>query len=108
MNSMRSEKVLVSMMGLVLALTFFSSIGYGEIPQKMNYQGYLTDSGGTPVHGMVTMVFSIYDVSTGGPALWSETQNVTVNQGVYSVSLGDATPINLPFDAQYYLGLGLG
>jgi len=85
MRSMRMEKVLVSMMRLVLAFTFFSSIGYTQIPPKMNYQGYLTDSGGTPIHGTVTMVFSIYDVSSGGTALWNETQSVVVNQGVYIV-----------------------
>ena len=108
MNSMRMKKLLVNMMGLVLALTFFSSIGYGEVPQKMNYQGYLTDPGGTPIHGMVSMVFSIYDVSTGGTALWSETQTVVVNQGVYSVNLGDVTTISLTFDKAYYLGVRVG
>ena len=107
MSSIRMKKVLVGMMGLVLAFTFFSSIGYAQVP-LMNYQGYLTDPGGTPIHGAVQMVFSIYDVSTGGTALWNEAQSVAVNQGVYSVNLGDINPLILPFDKPYYLGVKVG
>ena len=39
------------------------------------------------------MVFSIYSVSTGGTALWTETQTVTVTKGVFNVLLGNINPI---------------
>jgi len=52
------------------------------------------------------MTFRIYDVATGGIALWTETQSsVTVSDGMYNVVLGSVTPINLQFDTQYYLGI---
>src|SRR4030042_3671853 len=104
----RNKKVLISLVGLVLWLILLSSVGYAQIPQKMNYQGYLTNAAGVPVSGTLQIVFSIYNVSSGGSALWTETQNVTVTTGVYGVNLGDVSPITLPFDVQYYLGVAVG
>jgi len=93
-----------SIMFLMTVLLF--SISSGAVPQTINYQGYLTDSGGTPVDGTVQMTFRIYDVATGGIALWTETQSsVTVSDGIYSVVLGSVTPISLSFDTQYFLGI---
>ena len=107
----RTEKGLVGFVGLVLWLTLLSSVGYAQIPHKMNYQGYLTNAAGVPVNGTLQMVFSIYNVSSGGSPLWTETHSVTVSQGVYSVILGEGStpnPINLPFDTTYYLGVQVG
>ena len=56
----------------------------------------------------VAMVFSFYLDATGGSPIWYETQNVTVNKGVYNVSLGEVTPISLPFGLPYYLGVQVG
>ena len=79
-----------------------------DIMPKMNYQGYLTDTGGVPITGDLSILFSIYNVENDGIPLWSETQTVTVANGTFSVNLGDITPINLPFDVQYYLGVQVG
>lgn len=91
-----------------LALTLVVPQGYAAIPQRMNYQGYLTNAAGVPVHGTVQIVFSIYNVSSGGTALWTETQNVAVHRGVYNVILGEVAPVNLSFDVPYYLGIRVG
>ncbi|MFH1624358.1 MAG: hypothetical protein ABID54_04280 [Pseudomonadota bacterium] len=89
-------------------LIFTPFVTFPQVPQKMNYQGYLTDSAGMPIHGTVLIVFSIYDVSLGGSALWSEALNVPVNQGLVQVVLGDISPVNLMFDTPYYLGIKVG
>lgn len=65
----------------IMLLVLLPGVG-GAIPQKINYQGYLTSAAGVLVNGTVQMVFSIYNVSSGGSALWTETQNVTVANGV--------------------------
>ena len=96
---------------LILVLSILIYPVYSALPQKMNYQGYLTNASGVPINGTVQMVFSIYNVSSGGSPLWTETHSVTVSQGVYSVILGEGstpTPINLPFDTTYYLGVQAG
>jgi len=41
-------------------------------------------------------------------ALWTETRSITLTDGVFSVDLGNSTPITLPFDTLYYLGIRIG
>jgi hypothetical protein len=102
------ERFSIGVIGVVLFLTIFPFVSHAAIPQKINYQGSLTNAAGVPANGAVQMVFSIYNVSSGGVALWTETQNVTVTHGVYNVELGDVTPITLLFDIPYYLGIRVG
>jgi hypothetical protein len=90
---------------LTLTLSLLMTEGDAAIPQKINYQGYLTNAAGVPVHGTVEMQFLIYDVQAGGTPLWSEWQIVMVNRGLYNVNLGEVTPITLAFDKPYYLGV---
>ena len=46
---------------LVFIIILAASSALAAIPQKINYQGSLTDSGGAPVNTGVEMVFSIYN-----------------------------------------------
>ena len=79
MKSKRAEKrFLIVLFGVFLIL--LPCIGQAEIPGKINYQGYLTSAAGVPVNGTIAIVFTFYTVATGGSPIWSETQNVTVNQ----------------------------
>jgi len=54
---------------------------------KTSYQGVLVDNDGNPINGIKTMTFSI--------GSWSESQEVTITEGLYSVILGTITPIPL-------------
>jgi hypothetical protein len=78
-----------------------------QIPQTMSYQGRLTDLAGNAVaNGTYSITFKIYDVVSGGVALWTETwPSLQVSSGVFSVTLGSATPINLSFNKPYWLGM---
>ncbi len=78
-------------------------------PRTISYQGILNDSGGHPVpNGNYNLTFKIYNVSAGGAALWSEANTVTTELGVFSVILGHTTPLTLPFDVPYWLGITVG
>jgi len=103
----------------LIALTFLvcSIVGvlcttsYAEIPHQITYQGKLVDRSGSPIDQQaVSVTFRIYDSLTKPieQALWSESQSVTPKKGMFNVILGQTTPINLAFDAQYYLGLQVG
>jgi hypothetical protein len=99
--------------GVLAALMMAAAVAIAAVPRTISYQGYLTDSGGTPVDGTVQMQFKLYSAASGGVPLWAEThQNVQVSQGRYSVVLGNASPtpvpIDLPFDVPYYLGVTVG
>ncbi len=77
--------------GRLLAETLASD----TVPEIVNYQGYLTDAGGNPISSTVTLQFGIWDASSGGSQVWSETHNnVTVSGGYFSVLLGSqGTPL---------------
>ncbi len=77
-------------------------------PRTLSYQGVLTNAAAVPVNAGQTIVFSLYDVPSGGTALWTETQSVTVANGLFAVTLGGITPITLQFDVTYYLGVKVG
>ena len=76
----------------ILFFLFFTTPALA-IPQRMGYQGYLTNAGGTPYQGTIAMTFRIYSAASGGGALWTEIQDVAVDQGVYSVNLGAVSPL---------------
>ncbi|MFA6316524.1 MAG: hypothetical protein WC943_03825, partial [Elusimicrobiota bacterium] len=64
------------------------------VPQRISYQGRLTDTLGNPASGDHDFVFSIHDALAAGTQLWTETQNdVPVVNGVFTVSLGAGTAI---------------
>ncbi len=80
-------------------------------PQTLiNYQGTLL-SGGSPVTGTVSMTFTIYNESSSGTAIWTETRNVQVTDGLFTVMLGESTPLwnkVASFQNQLYLGVKPG
>jgi hypothetical protein len=64
-----------------------------EVPVRLTEQGRLFDrTTGAPMNGTVTMVFTVHAAATGGTALWTESHQVLVEEGLFSVSLGSATP----------------
>ena len=92
-----------------LILTVLYSTAWSQTPTKMSYQGVLTDASGAPVaDGSHSLVFKLYNVSTGGAALWTETQgSVNTTNGVLSVLLGSVTPIGIAFDGALWLGIAV-
>ncbi|MFC1848881.1 hypothetical protein ACFL27_01620 [candidate division CSSED10-310 bacterium] len=93
------------MMIAVLSL----SIQAFAVPPYINYQGKLADNAGQPITGTVNLTFKIYDVDSGGVALWTEVHNsVAVEEGIVSLELGMFTTLDLDFDNDYWLGVQVG
>ncbi len=92
----------------IVLVAVLAAPGYTRVPQLLNYQGVLTDAGGAVVSdGSYNLTFRIYDVATGGAALWSETQPVQVTKGVFNAQLGVVSTLDLPFDQGYWLGISV-
>lgn len=86
------------LLGLVLAGLPAPSRAAVPAPlKKISYQGYLVDANGVPLGDTeprnYDATFKIYSVSSGGTALWSESQTITVDNGNFSLLLGEATTI---------------
>jgi hypothetical protein len=68
------------------------------VPSLLSYQGRVTDATGTlvgnssPVNRAVK--FQLYTASSGGTAVWAETQTVTISGGEFSVLIGNGTGIS--------------
>ncbi|PKM97165.1 MAG: hypothetical protein CVU79_09595, partial [Elusimicrobia bacterium HGW-Elusimicrobia-3] len=62
-------------------------------PLLINYQGRLVDTAGNPLLGAQSILFSVYDAPSAGSLLWSETQPVTPDNGIFSVSLGSVSTL---------------
>jgi cysteine-rich repeat protein len=83
-----------------------------DIPQRLNYQGYLTNSSGQPINTAagtpLHLTFKLYAAANGGAALYTEQQDVVVTNGVFNAQIGAVTPLTLPFDVPYYLEISIG
>lgn len=66
-------------------------------PERMTFQGFLTDGNGVPLSTNAPknfdVVFRIYDDQSAGTRLWSEQQTVTVDNGYFSVLLGEGSDV---------------
>jgi hypothetical protein len=91
----------------VLALLLVPCLAQADIAEIMSYQGVLRDASGNPVPDDDYMVrFMIYDVETGGAALWIEDQTLTATGGIINAHLGSVTTLTtLEFDVPYWLSI---
>lgn len=75
------------LVGLLVCLSSFATI-----PGTVSYQGLYTDAGG-PVNGSPAFVFRLFNNSSGGTEVWTETKNLTVTNGIFNTQLGDVTAL---------------
>ncbi|MBI5479544.1 MAG: collagen-like protein, partial [Deltaproteobacteria bacterium] len=75
-----------------LALSLFlAATAHAAAPQIIPLQGVLTDASGTPISTAVVVQFYLYPAQTGGSALWTETQTITPQDGLFVAYLGSQT-----------------
>lgn len=92
-------------LSVIVGLCLASSV-MGATPQIMNFQGKLTDTSGHYLDGQYNLTFRIYDRETGGAVLWQESHAAAnVTRGIFSVPLGAGTPLNLPFNTNYWVSI---
>ena len=74
----------------------------------LSVQGTVQNFDGTAVdNGEYDITFKLYETDAGGTAIWETTETVNVVGGVYSVLLGENTPLDIPFNTTYHLGITL-
>ena len=79
------------------------------IPETIGYQGFLRDAAGIPIDATVNITFSLYTTATGPTPVWQEAQNVSVNLGAFSVTLGLSTLLSgVDFSNALFLGIQVG
>ncbi len=94
----------------VLAIGLVNPV-LGAINPVLNYQGSLKDSSGAAYpDGSYAFDFTIYNDSTAGLSLWTESQIVEVKKGLIHAYLGSVTPFDPSIFSisPLWLGIKLG
>jgi microcystin-dependent protein len=93
---------------IVINFSFLNlEIANAAINKQINYQGRLLDSAGDPVvDGSYNIDFGLYTAATLGSPVWTESQTVTTQDGLFSVMLGSVSTLNaVDFNQTLYLGI---
>jgi hypothetical protein len=99
---------------VVLVYGAFFVVQVGAIPHLINYQGDLTDPNGEPISDpYLPVVLTFYDAAVGGSNLFSESHNVDVNDGLFTLLIGSQSgPGGIPeavfAGEDVYLGIRVG
>ncbi len=93
---------------LVLIVLTISLLSAAQ-PHAINFQGILTNPDGSAVVDTTySFLFSLFDAEVAGNKLWSETQVVATQGGVYQVTLGSVSSLELlPFNQPYYVQIAV-
>lgn len=78
-------------------------------PRTIGFMGMLNDPTGKHKSGDFSVALALYDVPTGGTALWSESQTVHVTNGLFSTALGKSAsfPTSVDFSKAYFVGVSV-
>jgi microcystin-dependent protein len=104
-------KKLNALKAAILFIAIFTTTSVNAQQVKMSIQGILKRFNGTIVtDGSYNVNFKLYNVTSGGTALWTESQTIITEGGLYntvlgSTALGLSELQNLAYDAPYYLGI---
>lgn len=101
---------------LVLLLSAFilfsSSMAIALIPKAMLFHGYLTAADGKPFSGVLSITFTLYGSLNGTDSVWTEVQDVTLNEGAFTAILGGSeNPLDegvFTGDQSLWLGVTVG
>ena len=91
----------------MMSLLFTTAL-MAAAPATLPVQGLLSDAEGTPVTEAVDVTFALYAEETGGSALFTETQRVTPNAGIFTAYLGAVETLDLSLfavNSALYLGI---
>ncbi len=73
--------------GILLA-GFLAGCSGASLGPLMSYQGRLTNPSGQPLNGTFSFRFRLFHSVTGGTAIYTQTQNIVVTDGLFDTSVG--------------------
>jgi len=91
-----------------LSLFFLQTLEAQNIPQKIRFIGILTDRSNDFEIGSFTVVFNMYETSTGGTPVFTEAHPIIFekkDRGIFTVDIGSITPLNFNFNTEYWMGI---
>ena len=97
-----------SLLFVLIILVLFTVMSFAGITRLINYQGIILGGDEKPLpEGNYKLTFKLYEEDS--KLIWTEVHNqVFISGGLVHVILGDITPLELPFDKPYFLGIQIG
>jgi len=91
----------------IITIAVFTTIA---LTQTISVQGVLRDPLGKTVEdGGYDLTLKLYTQAVEGTPVWEEElENIQTLHGIFSLELGSVTPLNIPFNTTYYLGITVG
>ena len=91
---MKTKAIVLSLVLLVSASVF------ADVPDQITYQGRLLYNG-SPVTAATSIVFRLYQTSSGGSTVWTETLGSVTpdSNGIYTVVLGETVAVPDDYDS---------
>ncbi len=83
--------VMLALAGLTAQASLDATVAAAQVPGTMTVQGILRDAEGRPVEGTVPFVM---ELKTATRSLWTESQSKTLQAGLFTLTLGEETPID--------------
>lgn len=100
---------LISASACAFALAAGAVTAEAAVPQTITHQGRLYDGDNAPVNGTLKVKFALYAEPAAVEPLWSESHEITFEEGYFSANLGTMTPFDKVFDGSVrYLGVTVG
>lgn len=93
---------------IVIAILAAHLCAAAETPRSISYQAYVENAAGESLEsGTYSVEFSLFSSATASNCVWTETRTVEINEGVFSVNLGETAPLDLDFSQKYWLGINI-
>jgi hypothetical protein len=90
---------------ILLTLLLAATVAHADTPALLSQQGRLLKTDGTPATGSITITFALYEMDTGGTAMWTEPHTVTLDDGYFVATLGTANALPALDGTPKYLGI---
>ena len=91
---------------ILISLMICTVLSAQDIPQLINYQGFLTDQNGKALTNNYNLIFRLYPDTSTLNSDWNEEQTVKVVNGMYNVLLGSSIPLSAEIlDNNSFLGI---
>src|SRR5665213_1221626 len=106
---MKTFKGICSMLTIAcgLFLCFAIATTSSRAQQVISYQGSVTQNS-VPVSGTHNVVVSIYPIGLNGTAIYTDTQSVAFNNGIFNMLIGSDRPLpTFEGSNQYFVGVSI-
>ena len=90
MNDLRSIRWSILLIGVAAFLVAGCAT---QLTPQVSYQGRLTDDSGQPLTGDYQLTFGLYDQASGGSAIYTETDTVTAQAGLFDTVVGPGSGV---------------